>query len=111
MAQTKSAGARVGRRAALKLAAGAGLAATAGRSAKAAETTLSVWTGYPELVPWYQAVGEAYAKAKPGIKVTVFSTTLREHEQKLAAAMPTGTGPDLFDVGQILSITLIERRV
>ncbi len=95
------------RRTALSLAAGAGVAAAAG-PARAADITLSVWTGYPELVPWYQAVGEAYSKAKPGTKVTVFSTTLREHEQKLSAAMPTGTGPDLFDVGQILSISFIE---
>ncbi|MCW3473240.1 ABC transporter substrate-binding protein [Limobrevibacterium gyesilva] len=103
-----STGPWVGRRSALKLAAGAAAAGLAGHSANAADVTLSVWTGYPELVPWYQAVGDAYARANPGTKVTVFSTTLREHEQKLAAAMPTGTGPDLFDVGQILSISFIE---
>jgi multiple sugar transport system substrate-binding protein len=97
----------IGRRAALRMAAGAGIAAAAGARAKAADITLSVWTGYPELVPWYTAVGDAYAKVKPGTKVSVFSTTLREHEQKLSAAMPTGTGPDLFDVGQILSISFI----
>ncbi len=95
------------RRAALTLAGGAALAAGTGRAAKA-DATLAVWTGYPELVPWYKAMAEAYAKTNPGIAVTVFSTSLREHEQKLAAALPTGTGPDLFDVGQILSITLIE---
>ena len=98
---------RLGRRSALKLAAGAGLATAAGRAADAADITIAVWTGYPELVPWYQAMGEAYTKAK-GTKVTVFSTTLREHEQKLSAAVPTGTGPDIFDVGQILGITFIE---
>lgn len=94
------------RRTAMKLAVGAGIAA-AGRAAHAADVTLSVWTGYPELVPWYQAVGEAYTKAK-GTKVTVFSTTLREHEQKLSTALPTGTGPDMFDVGLILSVSFIE---
>ena len=101
----------LGRRSALALAAGAGLGAGlvgASRGAQAADITLSIWTGYPELVPVYQAAGEAYAKVKPGVKVTVFSTSLREHEQKLAAAMPTGTGPDLFDVGQILSVNFIE---
>ena len=45
---------RIGRRTALKLAAGAGLAATTAlrmpRVARA-DTTLSIWTGYPELVP------------------------------------------------------------
>ncbi|HEY0420692.1 MAG TPA: hypothetical protein VGC80_14340, partial [Acetobacteraceae bacterium] len=104
MAKNNRSGPKLTRRSALALAGGAALA----RSARAADVTLSVWTGYPELVPWYQAMGEAYAKANPGFKLTVFSTTLREHEQKLAAAMPTGTGPDLFDVGQILSISFIE---
>jgi multiple sugar transport system substrate-binding protein len=99
-------GLRLGRRGALKLATGAAIAAAG--PAQAADITLSVWTGYPELVPWYKQAGEAYTKANPATKVTVFSTTLREHEQKLAAAMPTGTGPDLFDVGQILSISFIE---
>lgn len=97
----------IGRRTAMKMAAGGGIAALTGRPAAAADVTLSIWTGYPELVPWYQAIGEAYTKGK-GTKITVFSTTLREHEQKLAAAVPTGTGPDVFDVGQILGITFIE---
>lgn len=97
---------RIGRRGALALAAGGAVAATGARAQNA--VTLSAWTGYPELVPFYNAAGEAYAKLNPGFKLNVFSTSLREHEQKLAAAMPTGTGPDLFDVGQILSINLIE---
>ena len=100
--------ANLGRRSALKLAGAAGIAAaTAGRKANAADVTLAIWTGYPELVPWYQAMGAEYTKAK-GTKITVLSTTLREHEQKLAAAVPTGTGPDVFDVGQILAIKFIE---
>lgn len=94
------------RRTAMTLAAGAAIA-SGSEAARAADVTLSVWTGYPELVPWYQAVGEAYTKAR-ATKVTVFSTTLREHEQKLSTAMPTGTGPDLFDVGLILSVSFIE---
>jgi multiple sugar transport system substrate-binding protein len=103
---------KIGRRTALKLAAGAGLAATSGlrvtRAAHAADTTLSIWTGYPELVPYYQAVADAYAKTKPGVAVTILSTSLREHEQKLSAAVPTGTGPDIYDVGFNISINFIE---
>src|SRR5438067_908427 len=64
------------RRTALKLAAGTGLAASTAwvpRQAHAAEVTLSAWTGYPELVPWYQTAGEAYAKLNPGFKLNVLS--------------------------------------
>jgi hypothetical protein len=95
---------QLGRRGALTLVAGTSVAAIAGASAEAADVTLSCWTGYPELVPWYKERGDAYAKDHPGFSLNVLSTTLREHEQKLVAAMPTGTGPDLFDVGLILSI-------
>ena len=94
----------IGRRDALKFAtAGAGLA-LAGRKAHAADVTLAIWTGYPELVPVYKAVSEEYAKTNPGVKFTILSTTLREHEQKLSTAMPTGTGPDIFDVGTNISV-------
>jgi ABC-type sugar transport system, periplasmic component len=103
---------RIDRRTALKLAAGAGLAATSAlqmpRAARADNTTLSIWTGYPELVPYYQAVADAYAKTKPGVTCTILSTSLREHEQKLSAAVPTNTGPDIYDVGFNIAINFIE---
>jgi multiple sugar transport system substrate-binding protein len=99
---------RLGRRDALSIATGAAIAATAGAPAEAADIALSCWTGYPELVPWYKERGDAYAKDHPGFSLNLLSTTLREHEQKLAAAIPTGTGPDLFDVGLILCVNFIE---
>ena len=100
------------RRDALRLAAGAGLAGVAtlrpARSARAAETTLSIWTGFPELQPYYQAVADAYSKHKPGVKFTIFATSLRECEQKLTAAVPTGTGPDMFDIGTNISVNFAD---
>jgi multiple sugar transport system substrate-binding protein len=104
--------ARIDRRTALRLASTAGLVAGAGlgfpaRRARAA-TELSLWTGYPELVPFYKAVAEAYAKTHSGFTLEVLSTTLREAEQKLSAALPTGTGPDMFDVGINISIKFIQ---
>lgn len=97
----------LGRRSAITLVAGGGVATLAGRRALAADITLNIWTGYPELAPWYQAVGAEYTKAT-GTRINVLSTSLREHEQKLAAAVPTGTGPDVFDVGQILAVKFID---
>jgi len=106
-------GARVGRRTFLKLAAGAGLATAAGlgigsASSAASAVTLSLWTGYPELVPWYKAVATGYATSHPNVTVTVFSTSLREAEAKLSAAVPTGTGPDVYDIGTNISVKFID---
>jgi len=104
--------ATLGRRSALKLAAGAGLAGAgafaAARPARAATTTLSIWTGFPELQPFYQAVADAYSKLHPDVKFTIFATSLRECEQKLSAAVPTGTGPDLFDIGTNISVNFVD---
>src|SRR6266403_5172937 len=90
----------VDRRTVLKAAASAGVAGAGAfsfaRPARAADTTLAIWTGFPECQPFYQAVADAYTKLHPEVKVTVFSTSLREMEQKLSAAVPTGTGPDIF---------------
>src|SRR5258708_9714574 len=112
MAKGKIRGAGIDRRSVLKLAAGAGLGGAAGfrltSPARAADTTLAIWTGFPECQPFYQAVADAYTKLHPEIKFTVFSTSLREMEQKLSAAVPTGTGPDIFDIGTNITINFIE---
>ena len=104
----------IDRRQVLKLVAGTGVAAAGSLAAAPltaraqASTTLSLWTGYPELVPYYQAVADAYAKTNPGVSFTIFSTSLREAEQKLSAAVPTGTGPDIFDIGTNISVNFID---
>ena len=105
----------VDRRQALRMvAAGTGLAAaggltTAPRAARAqASTTLSLWTGYPELIPYYEAVAQAYKASHPEVSVTIFGTSLREAEQKLSAAVPTGTGPDIFDIGTNITVNFID---
>ena len=95
MRTVRKGGPRIERRTFLKLAAGAGVAAAGGvglapARPAAGATTLAVWTGFPELVPFYKAVADAYGKANAGVAVTVFSTSLREIEQKLSAAVPTG---------------------
>ena len=104
----------IDRRQALKLVGGTGVAAAASWAAAPpaaraqASTTLSLWTGYPELTPYYEAVAEAYKASHPGVSVTVFSTSLREAEQKLSAAVPTGTGPDIFDIGTNITVNFID---
>jgi multiple sugar transport system substrate-binding protein len=96
---------RVDRRTAFKIAVGVGLAAGGGcelsalpERAAASKVTLTIWTGFPELVPFYQAVADAYGKAQPQAGFTLFSTSLRKAARKPAAAVPTGTGPNIFDI-------------
>jgi multiple sugar transport system substrate-binding protein len=93
---------------------GAGLAGAAGvtalrpRISVAAPVTLSIWTGFPEIEQFYKKAGEEYAKKNPGFKLETLSSELRGMEQKIAAAIPTDTGPDLFDVSRNIALTLID---
>jgi multiple sugar transport system substrate-binding protein len=93
------------RREALALAAGA--ATFRARPARA-ETELTIWTGMPNLLPVYRAVAADYVRAHPGVTFDFFSASLREAEQKLITAMPTGTGPDIFDIGTNISVNFID---
>jgi multiple sugar transport system substrate-binding protein len=77
-------------------------------SVGAAPVTLSAWTGYPEVEPFYKKCAEEYAKTHPGFKLETLSSQLREMEQKLTAAVPTDTGPDLFDIGRNISLTFAD---
>ena len=87
-----------------------GVQPASSKKARAA-TTLNIWTGYPELVPYYKSVAEAYAKTKPDVTVNLLSSSLREMEQKLSAAIPTGTGPDIFDIGSGIAIKFIQAKL
>jgi multiple sugar transport system substrate-binding protein len=86
----------------------AGAAASVAALPARADTKLTIWTGYPEIQPLYQAVAADYAKSHPGVTFDFFSTSLREAEQKLTAAVPTGTGPDIFDIGTNISVNFID---
>ena len=80
------------------LAGAAGVATLRPRITVAAPVTLSIWTGVPEIETFYKKAAEEYAKTHPGFKLETLSTQLREMEQKITAAIPTDTGPDLFDI-------------
>jgi len=103
------------RRTFLKQVGAAGLAATAGASllrprasTAASAVTLSIWTGYPDIEPFYKKAAEEYAKTHPGFQLETLSSQLREMEQKLTASVPTDTGPDLFDIGRNITISFAD---
>jgi multiple sugar transport system substrate-binding protein len=76
--------------------AGLGGAAAPGRAAPS--VNLSVWSGYPELVPVYQRAANDYDRAHPNVHTTVLATELRDYERKLAASLPSDTAGDVLEV-------------
>src|SRR4051812_27791077 len=63
-----------------------------GITAASAET-LTVWSGYPEMAPFYQHVAEGMKAAHPDLQVKVEAIALREHEKRVALGL-TGGGQD-----------------
>lgn len=80
MTETKT---RLARSTALTL----GLAALAGA---ASAQDITVWSGYPELAPFYAHVAEGMKAEWPDLNVTVEAIALREHEKRLALGLSSG---------------------
>jgi multiple sugar transport system substrate-binding protein len=60
---------------------------------------INVWSGYPELVPFYKRVGEDLKKTYPGVTVNVLATPLRDYERKLAVTLPAGQAAEVIELG------------
>jgi multiple sugar transport system substrate-binding protein len=75
---------------------------------KPASGELAFWSGYPEMAPLYDFVIANFQKKFPNVKVSYLTHPLREYEQKLAAAIPTDTGPDVFEGSLYANLKFIE---
>ena len=79
-----------------------------GKEAKEAAGELNFWSGYPEMAPLYDKVIADFQKQYPQVKVNFLTHPLREYEQKLAAAIPTDTGPDVFEGSLYANLKFVE---
>ncbi|NLZ53323.1 MAG: extracellular solute-binding protein [Thermoanaerobacteraceae bacterium] len=62
-----------------------------------ASKELTLWTGYPEMEPFFKAAAQWYQELHPDVVINVASFPLREVERKYAVSLPTGTGPDIAE--------------
>lgn len=60
-----------------------------GATANAAE--LKIWSGYPELAPFYERVAEGLKSKHPDLDVVVEAIPLREHEKRVALGLSSGS--------------------
>src|SRR5882762_535381 len=51
---------------------------------------LTVWSGYPEMEPFYRHVADGMKAKFPGLTVSVEAIPLREHEKRVALALASG---------------------
>lgn len=67
-------------------------------SQAAKRVNLLLWTGYPEMVPFYEKVAKDYEDLHPDVKIDVAAFGLRDFERKLSMAIPSGTESDIMQV-------------
>lgn len=58
---------------------------------------LSLWGGYPEMAPFYSKVIADYQKENPNVEINFLTHPLREHEQKMSAAIPSNSAADILE--------------
>lgn len=72
----------------LALAVAAGLSMT---TTTVSAQTITVWSGYPEMVPFYEHVAESMKDEYPDLQVNVEAIALREHEKRIALGLTSGS--------------------
>lgn len=70
----------------------AGLLATA---SGAFAQSVTVWTGYPELAPFYEHVAAGMKDEYPNLEVKVEAIPIREHERRIALGLTSGSAGTL----------------
>jgi len=79
-----------------------------GSSIVLAKTKLSLWGGYPEMVPFYEKVAKDYQESHPDVEVGILAYSLRDFEQKLSATIPTDTAADIVEINTYTMRKFIE---
>lgn len=76
--------------------------------AGAGAVTLNVWSGYPEMQPFYQKVAADYTALHPNVKINILTHPLREFEQKLSTTIPAGTVAEVVEISTYAMQKFIE---
>ena len=83
-----------------------GLATLAAPAVNAQE--IRVWSGYPELAPFYEHVAEGMKADYPDLSVKVEAIALREHEKRLALGLTSGEAAEVIELGTSTATRYLE---
>ncbi|MCC6177490.1 MAG: extracellular solute-binding protein [Chloroflexi bacterium] len=92
-------------------AAGAGGQATGPAAAAAVgggAKVLNIWSGYPEMKPYYERVAKAFTEQNKDVKVEILTHPLREFEQKLSATIPANSVAEIIEISVYANQKFIE---
>ena len=69
---------------------------------------ISVWSGYPELAPFYEHVAEGMKAEFPDLSVRVEAIALREHEKRIALGLTSGEAAEVIELGTSTATRYLE---
>ena len=67
-----------------------------------------MWSGYPELAPFYEHVAEGMKAEFPDLKVTVEAIALREHEKRVALGVTSGEAAEVIELATSIAARYLE---
>lgn len=73
-------------------------AALLGSSLSALADQITVWSGYPEMAPFYQHVADGLKAQYPDLTVDVEAIQLRDHEKRVALGLSSQNAADVIEL-------------
>lgn len=61
-------------------------------------TDITIWSGYPEMEPFYQHVADGLKATHPDLTVHVEAIALRDHEKRVALAVTSGSAAEVIEL-------------
>ncbi|MHC8509065.1 MAG: ABC transporter substrate-binding protein [Rhodospirillales bacterium] len=90
------------------LAVGIGAAGVFTAGAASAQT-VTVWSGFPEMTPFYERVAKSMKSSHPGVTFDVQAIPLREHEKRVALGVSSGsTDPVIIEFATTVARRYVE---
>jgi multiple sugar transport system substrate-binding protein len=80
----------------------------AGFASAAMAVEITVWSGYPEMVPFYEHVAEGMKADHPDLTVNVQAIALREHEKRIALGLTSGEAAEVIELGTSTATRYLE---
>lgn len=70
--------------------------------------TVTVWSGYPEMEPFYEHVAADFATEYPDVKIEILTQPLRDFERKVTVALPSNSAADILEMSSSFSARFIQ---
>jgi multiple sugar transport system substrate-binding protein len=76
-----------------------------------AQKTLTVWSGYPELEPFYAHVAAQFEADNPGVSIEILTQPLREYERRLLVTLPANSAGDVLEISSAFAARLVQNEL